>query len=426
MTVGVMQRLLLAKGLRGFGDGFVSVLLPLHLVGLGLSALQIGVIATATLLGSGLLTLLVGAQAGRIPDRTLLLAATALMAATGMGLAGLEAFWPLLLVAFIGTISPSGGDVSVFMPLEHALLARSMEDRHRTAAFARYSLVGTLSAAFGALAAGLPAIVAQASGVPIPKAIQAMFLLYALIAAVTSLIYRTLPRRAPEAAGQEPRSVLGPARRRVLLLAGLFSLDAFGGGFVVQSLLALWLYQRFGLSLETAAAIFFWSGILTAASYLLAVPLARRIGLVRTMVYTHLPSSLCLLAIPFCPELSWAVALLLVRSALSQMDVPTRSSYVMAIVSPAERPAAASLTAVPRSMAAALSPTLAGYLLGLSSFGWPLIAGGALKIVYDLLLLWLFRGVRPPEEEAPPADRPFRSGAEPLPGRQTESSEVRS
>lgn len=416
MPLGIMQRLLLAKGLRGFGDGFVSLLLPLHLVSLGLSALQIGVIATTTLLGSGLLTLLVGTQAGRIPYRTLLLAATALMGATGVALAGLEGFWLLLLVALIGTISPSGGDVSVFMPLEHALLARSIDDRDRTAAFARYSLVGTLSAAFGALAAGLPAIVAQATGVPMPRAIQAMFLLYALIAAITSLVYRTLPRRSSEAVQQEPRSVLGPARKRVLLLAGLFSLDAFGGGFVVQSLLALWLYQRFGLSLETAAAIFFWSGVLTAVSYLLAVPLARRIGLVRTMVYTHLPSSLCLLVIPFCPELSWAVALLLVRSALSQMDVPTRSSYVMAIVTPSERPAAASLTAVPRSMAAALSPTLAGYLLGLSSFGWPLIAGGALKIVYDLLLLSLFRGVRPPEEQAPPADRPSGSGGDPHPG----------
>jgi predicted MFS family arabinose efflux permease len=184
------------------------------------------------------------------------------------------------------------------------------------------------------------------------------------------------------------------------VLAALFSLDAFGGGFVVQSLVALWLFQRFGLSIEVAGSIFFWTGMLTAVSYLVAVRIANRIGLVKTMVYTHLPSSLCLLAIPFCNELAAAVALLFVRSALSQMDVPTRSSYVMAIVTPAERAAAASVTAVPRSMAAAASPALAGYLLGLSSFGWPLIAGGAIKIVYDLLLLWMFHRVRPPEEAA--------------------------
>jgi predicted MFS family arabinose efflux permease len=182
------------------------------------------------------------------------------------------------------------------------------------------------------------------------------------------------------------------------VLAALFSVDAFGGGFLVQSLLALWLYQRFGLSIAAAGSLFFWTGVLSAFSYLAAQRIANRIGLVRTMVYTHLPSSLCLLAMPFCGELSWVIALLLVRSALSQMDVPTRSSYVMAIVTPAERPAAASVTTVPRSLAAAASPALAGWLLGMSSFGWPLIVGGVLKISYDLLLLGMFARVRPPEE----------------------------
>jgi MFS family permease len=392
-----LHRLLIAKGLRGFGDGFVSLLLPLHLLQLGLTPLQVGVIATTTLLSSGALTLLVGAHAGRLADRTLLLAATALMAGTGLALASLGGFWPLLLVALVGTINPSAGDVSVFMPLEHALLARSASARGRTAAFARYSLVGTLSAACGALAAGLPALLADALGIDLGRAIQAMFLLYAVLAVLTALVYRGLPRGAGPAQAQE-RSALGPSRRRVLALAALFSLDAFGGGFVVQSLVALWLYQRFGLGIEAAGAIFFWTGVLTAASYLVAVRIAERIGLVRTMVYTHLPSSLCLIAIPFCTDLWAAIALLLVRSALSQMDVPTRSSYVMAIVTPAERPAAASMTSVPRSFAAAASPALAGWLLGLSSFGWPLLAGGVLKIVYDLLLLVQFRHLKPPEE----------------------------
>ena len=170
-------------------------------------------------------------------------------------------------------------------------------------------------------------------------------------------------------------------------------------------MIALWLYQRFDLSLATAGTVFFWTGVLSALSFLVAVRIARRIGLVNTMVFTHLPSSLCLIAIPFVSELGYVIALLLIRSALSQMDVPTRSSYVMAIVSPAERPAAASVTSVPRSLAAAASPALAGYLLSLSSFGWPLIAAGATKIVYDLLLLAMFRRVRPPEEQAQ-RDRP--------------------
>ena len=391
------RRLLVAKALRGFGDGFVSLLLPLHLLHLGLTPFQVGVVATTTLLGSGLLTLLVGRHAGRFSPRSLLLAATALMVATGLGLAFVHGFWPLLLVALVGTINPSGGDVGVFLPLEHALLARSASPTQRTATFARYSLVGTLSAAVGALAAGLPALAAASGHVDLPAAVQGMFVAYGVLGLLAALVYRGLPRHETRAS-DEPRSALGPSRQRVYALAALFSLDAFGGGFLVQSLIALWLYQRFGLSIETAGAIFFWTGVLTAFSYLVAVRIAQRIGLVRTMVYTHLPSSLCLLAMPFCTELGWVIVLLLVRSALSQMDVPTRSSYVMAIVTPAERPAAASVTSVPRSLAAAASPALAGYLLGLSTFGWPLVVGGVLKIGYDLLLLAMFRSVRPPEE----------------------------
>ena len=181
--------------------------------------------------------------------------------------------------------------------------------------------------------------------------------------------------------------------------AALFSLDAFAGGLVVQSLLALWLFERFGLSLATTGAIFFWTGLLSALSYLAAVPLARRIGLINTMVFTHLPANLCLVAVPFMTELWQAVALLLVRSLLSQMDVPTRTSYAMAVVTPAERQAAASLTAVPRSLAAAMSPSVAGWMLAGASFGWPLLFAGALKIAYDLMLLAEFRHVRPPEEQ---------------------------
>ncbi|HET8585756.1 MAG TPA: MFS transporter, partial [Casimicrobiaceae bacterium] len=207
----------------------------------------------------------------------------------------------------------------------------------------------------------------------------------------SALAYRRLPRSTPAIASSTPAPPLRDARRIVYLLAALFSLDAFAGGFIVQSLLALWLFQRFDLSTITAATIFFWTGLLSAFSYLVAARIASRIGLVYTMVFTHLPSSVLLILVPFAPDLATAIALLLARSALSQMDVPTRSSFVMAVVPAHERAAAASVTSVPRSLAAATSPLFAGYLLGITAFGWPLIVAGALKIVYDLLFLALFR-----------------------------------
>ena len=393
-----VNRLLVAKGLRAFGDGFVSLLLPIYLLNLGFTPLQVGIIATTTLLGSGLLTLLVGLHAYRYHYRTLLLASTLLMAGTGLGFAFVTNFWPLLVIALVGTLNPSSGDVSVFLPLEHAVLSRIVDDRKRTAVFARYSLVGSLSAAFGSLATALPALLADAVGVRTTAAIQGMFVLYAVLAVLAALVYRGLPRALGMDA-QQPTAPLTKSKKTVYTLAALFSLDAFGGGFVVQSMVALWLFQRFSLSLAAAGTLFFWTGLLTAFSYLVAVRIANRFGLVNTMVFTHAPSSLCLMAIPFMPDLSYVIALLFIRSALSQMDVPTRSSYVMAIVPPAERPAAASITSVPRSLASALSPFLSGYLLGLSSFGWPLLIAGAVKIVYDVLLLAMFRRVRPPEED---------------------------
>jgi predicted MFS family arabinose efflux permease len=279
------------------------------------------------------------------------------------------------------------------------VLSRIVDDRRRTAVFARYSLVGALVAAFGALCAGVPEWIAATFAVSTIGAYQGMFGLYALLGIASGFAYRKLPARL--AADVElSNSPLSKSRHTVYKLAALFSLDAFGGGFIVQSLLALWLLERYQLSIAVAGTIFFWSGVFSALSYLVATRIADRFGLVNTMVFTHLPSSLLLLMIPFAPSLGFAIALLLARSALSQMDVPTRSSYVMAVVAPSERAAAASLTAVPRSLAAAVSPLIAGYLLGLSSFGWPLIIAGGVKIVYDLLLLANFRSVRPPEEIA--------------------------
>jgi MFS family permease len=375
-----IRRLLWARGLRAFGDGFVSLLLPVYLITLGLTPFQVGVIATGTLLGSGILTLLVGLHAYRLRFRTLLLMATALMAATGAGFAAFTDFWPLFVVAVVGTLNPSSGDVSVFLPLEQAVLARLATSRQRTAIFARYSLVGALVGAGGALFAGFSEFLTGAINVAPTTAMQAMFLLYGLLGLASGLIYRRLPAELETETGV-PAAPLRESRRIVYTLSALFSLDAFGGGFIVQSLLALWLFEKFHLSLAVAGTIFFWTGVFSAFSYLVAVRIAHRIGLVNTMVFTHLPSSVLLILVPFVPDLTWVIVLLLVRSALSQMDVPTRSSYVMAVVSPPERAAAASMTSVPRSLASSLSPLIAGYLLGVSSFGWSLVIAGGVKIV---------------------------------------------
>jgi predicted MFS family arabinose efflux permease len=262
--------------------------------------------------------------------------------------------------------------------------------------FARYSLVGALAGAGGSLAAALPDLVTPL-GVSQIAAIKFMFVLYACLGLLGGLCYRRIPRRA--SAPDRPTAIaLGPSRRIVYKLAALFSLDAFAGGFVVQSLLALWLFERFDLSLAAAGAFFFWSGVLSALSFPVAAWLSKRIGLVNTMVFTHIPSSIALILAAFAPTLSTALALLMIRSALSQMDVPTRSSYVMAVVTEAERAAAASLTSVPRSLAAAISPMLAGALFAASFRAWPLVICGSLKIAYDLLLLAQFRRLKPPEE----------------------------
>ena len=394
----LLVRLFWVRGLRAFADGFISLLLPLYLIGCGMGPFEVGAIATATLLGSGLLTLLAGLYAWRFPYRSLLLAAALLMAATGFSFAAFRDFWPLLVIAAVGTLNPSGGDVSVFLPLEHALISRAVEDKRRTAIFARYSLIGSWFAALGALFAAVPDIAAAALRIDTKTALRAMFVLYGVIGLLSGLIYRAVPRQLD--AGQQAQAApLRQSRKTVYTLAALFSLDAFGGGFVVQSLVALWLYQKFALSTATAGEIFFWTGVLSAVSYLVAVRIADRFGLVNTMVFTHLPANVLLVLVPLMPTLGGAVALLLTRSALSQMDVPTRSSYVMAIVPPEERAAAASVTSVPRSLAAAVSPMLAGYLLSVSTFGWPLVAAGGVKVAYDLLLLAMFRK-RPPPEEA--------------------------
>jgi MFS family permease len=386
-------RLIGTRAARGFADGLASVLLASYLSRLGFTPVQIGAIATATLFGSAALLLVVGLLGHRYPRRTVLLVSAALMCVTGVAFYLATGFWPLLVVAFLGTLNPSSGDVTLFLPTEQAVLAESAAPRDRTSLFAWYNLAGAFAGALGSLAAGLPGALAPARAA---QAERAAFLVYGALGAFSALAYRKLsphlepPRSARAAPLEKSRGV-------VLQLAALFSLDAFGGGFVVQSIVALWLFLRFQLPVPTAGAIFFAVNLLAAISQLVSARIAARIGHVRTMVYTHLPANVFLVLAGMMPTLPLAVLFLLLRAMLSQMDVPARQAYVMAMVPREERAAAASVTNVPRSLASAAGPLLAGALLQTSLFGWPLICAGVLKIAYDLTLFARFSGRAPAE-----------------------------
>jgi MFS family permease len=387
------RTLLIGRGLRAFVDGYVAILLPVYLLALGFGAWEVGLLSTATLLGSALATLAVGAWGHRFPHRRLLLAAALLMASTGLAFANLSEFWPLLLVAFVGTLNPSSGDVSVFLPLEHARLAEAAEGDARTRLFARYTFVGALCAATGALAAAVPDWLVTLDFERL-TALRLMFGIYGITGlSVWWLYFRSLVRLPEPPPNERPAAPppLTESRGIVIRLAALFSVDAFAGGLVLNSLLSLWLFERFGVSVAAAGAFFFWAGLLTAASQLAAPWVARRIGLLNTMVFTHIPASLCLILAALAPNLTLALGLLLLRAFLSQMDVPTRAAFVMAVVTPPERAAAASFTAVPRSLAAALSPSLGGALFTTGLLAAPLLLCGVLKISYDLALLAAFK-----------------------------------
>lgn len=374
--------IIFARALRGFCDGFVSVLLPVHLLALGHGAATVGLVAAATLIGSSVLTLAVGLWAKRLPVRAVMLGGAALMIGTGLAFFAVEALWAMLLVAFIGTLNPAVGDVSLFLPIEHAQLADRVPAERRTTVFAWYSFMAAAAGAFGTLAAALPGVIGIEG--------RYGFLIYVLAGLVLAALYARLPLPAtpPIDTVTTPTPPLSPgARKPVFVLTALFCVDAFGGGFVVQSLMAVWLFDRFGLDVASAARVLFVMTLLGGVSHLLAPWVARRIGLINTMVFTHLPSNLCLLAAPFAPSLEIAIGLLFMRSALSSMDVAPRSALVMSLVPPEDRAAAASITAMPRSLAAGFAPAIAGAMMAASPFGWSLVAGATLKIVYDLLLL---------------------------------------
>src|SRR5229473_5950652 len=390
--------LLTTRALRGLADGAVSVLLPGYLTAIGFSPLKVGAIVFGTLLGSAALTLWVGLATDRLGRRRVLLAACALMMLTGIGFASLTSFWAMFAVAVIGTLNPSAGDVSLFLPVEQAALAETAAVRDLTAMFALYNVAGAMAGALGALASGVPAILAARHGWALASALRAGFVAYSIIAVIAFTVYRRLSPTVEAVHRPGKSAPLAKSRSIVLRLSALFSLDAFGGGFVVQSLLALWLFRRFNLSVQVAGSFFFVVGLLGSMSQLISSALAARFGRINTMVFTHLPAQAFMILAALMPTEHLAIACLFARALLSSMDVPARQSYVMAMVLPEERAAAATVTNVPRSLATAIAPLPAGAMLNHSSFGWPLICAGALKTLYDILLLIQFRAVKPYDE----------------------------
>ncbi len=384
MPAHATRPLLVARAVRAFADGFASVLLARYLKDLGLSGLQIGVIVTATLLGSAVLTLFAGLRLARFGARAVLLGSCVLMALTGVGFSVVIRFWPLAIVGFVGTMNPTGGDVSLFLPTEQAALADLTTVAERPHRFALYNLGAALTAAGGALVSALPERLAHANGWNVARAERYSFLLYVVTAVGAGIAYW---RIRGVRAGPTPGRGMHRSRAMVIRLSALFSLDSAGGGLVLNSLLVLYLFVRFHLSPGVTGATFAAAGVLTAGSQLASARIARRIGLVRTMVFTHLPANACLILAGILPSAPAAIGFLLVRSALSQMAVPARQALVMRLVDPDERAAEESITNVPRSLAAAITPALAGALLDWSKVGWPLIIGGAAKATYDLLLL---------------------------------------
>jgi MFS family permease len=390
------RRLLATRAIRGVADGLVSVVLATYLPRLGLTPFEVGVVVGGTLGGSAALTLLVGLHGHRLPARTILMATAALMTVTGVVFSLATAFWGLLLIAVVGTLNPSSGDVTPFLPTEQALMAESVPPRDRTTLFAWYNVAGAIAGALGALLAGLPEALAGGDA-PVERILvfeRATFYVYAVAGLLALVTYTGLPRVEVGRASGSGRA-LATSRPVVVRLAALFALDSFGGGLVIQSLLGLWLTRRFGVGAETLGVLFFITGLVAGASQFVSAWLTARIGHIRTMVYTHLPANVFLVIAGLMPTAELAMLFLVLRMCLSQMDVPARQAYVMAVVPPEERAAAAAVTNVPRSLAPAFAPLVTGALLDASTFGWPLILAGALKIAYDLMLFRGFAALKP-------------------------------
>ena len=400
--------LFVTRFVRLFAYGSLSVILVFYLVGLGLTEAQAGLVLTLTLVGDVIVSLYLTTRADRIGRRRMLIVGSILMAAAGLAFACTSNLLFLVIAGTIGVISPSGNEVGPFLSIEQAALSHIVPAGARTEVFAWYTLAGSLATALGALCGGGLTQALQHTAMTHVQGYRTVVFLYAALGAALAFLFMRLStsvevRRVSSGpvASSSVAHIFGIARSRrvVLRLSGLFALDSFAGGFVVQSFAAYWFYLRFGVQPAALGSIFFWANVFAGISALIATRLAARIGLIRTMVVTHLPSNVLLILVPLMPNLPLAVLLLLLRFSISQMDVPTRQSYTMAVVSPEERSAAAGITSVARTTGAAISPLLAGFLFAWPSLiNVPFFLAGGLKIAYDLLLYRAFVAVQPPEE----------------------------
>jgi MFS family permease len=395
-------RLLFATRIvRMFGYGIVAVVLALYLTQLSLNEAQIGEILTWTLVGDAVISLAITLVADRLGRKKMLLVGAGLMVFAGVTLATTDSLLILTLAAIIGTLSPSGNEVGPFLSIEQAILPQMTTNEQRTAVFSWYNLAGSFSTAMGALFGGWMASSLQAAGQAPLQSYRVIMALYAVLGALLIAMFTRLSRaaEAEKSATLGERFGLHRSRGIVFRLSALFALDSFAGGMVLQSVLVYWFRVRFGVDDGLMGSIFFGANLLAGLSALAAGRIAARIGLINTMVWTHIPSNILLMLVPLMPSLSLAIIVLLARFSISQMDVPTRQSYIMAVVAPDERSAAAGVTTIVRTAASSLAPSIAGQLFGVTLLSVPFFLAGGLKIVYDLALYQSFRALKPPEEQ---------------------------
>ena len=395
------RKLLITRMLRSFGYGYLAVVLAIYLEKIGLDTFQIGLILTGALAGSAAMNVFWSLKADAFGRRRTVALMGLLMAVGGVLFAVTDNVWLLALAAFSGTISATASEVGPFLTVEQAILPQTAPDERRTWLFAVYDMLGNFAGAMGALFAGTVGWWASL-GFAGAAAYKPLFVLYGIIGLLNTLVFLRLSAKVELAKVEGGQKFVGIHRSRgmVTRLSLLFSMDSFAGGLVVQSLVAYWFYLRWGMSPEVLGVVFFWVNVVSGLSFLGAAPLANRIGLLNTMVFTHLPSNLLLILVPLAPTVELAVAAFLLRMSVSQMDVPTRKSYTMAVVDPDERTATAGITNTVRTAAAAAAPVLSGFAFSVAALGIPFFVAGAVKIVYDGLIWATFKDVRPPEEEA--------------------------
>jgi len=398
--------LLAARTLRTFAYGFLSVILAIYLKLVGIEDFYIGLILTATLVNSVIFTLITSFYADRIGRRKILILYAALMSLSGVIFFVTTNYIALITSALIGTINVTGTETGAFLSIEQAVLPQTINDiKKRNTVYALYNMVGTFAMSAGVLLSGLPQIITQQYGLNQIESIRPLFLFYSLIGLAILGIYYLISNEVEvqvndDILSKPLKQTLSPKSKQIVgKLSSLFALDSFAGGFVIQSIVSLWFFTKFGVELTTLSYIFSIAGVLTAFSFLAAVKIANRIGLINTMVFTHLPSNILLILVAFAPTFPLAVAFYLARMTLSQMDVPTRQSYLVAVVRENERTAAAEITNISRNITQAVSPSLAGYILqSLSLLSAPFILGGVLKIVYDVILYFNFKSIKPSDE----------------------------